>query len=112
MQMYLKIEAFNFALHILEFFFYITDFAMNHKGCSSKSYLVTLEIAFRNFKGFELLNRPFAVFFAMINVRDRRRTTECLADCSRLSEIVGRWNVLVNYRLLANSTEATISVRR
>jgi len=69
-QIYLKIEVFHFALHMLEFFFYIADlyFAMSHKGSSSKSYLVTLEIAFRNFKGFELLNRPFAVFFAMINV--------------------------------------------
>ena len=59
------------------------------------------------------MNRLFVVFFAMMNVRDRRRTTEYLADCPRLGEIAGRWNVLVNYRLLANSTEATIMpVRR
>lgn len=101
--MYLKIEVFHFALYILEFFFYIVDlyFAMSYKGCSSRSYFVTLEIAFRNFKGFELLNRPFSIFFAMINVHDYRRnhrTIECPADCPRLGEIVGRWNVLVNYQ--------------
>lgn len=91
MQKYLKIEVFHFALYILEFF-YIVDlyFAMSYKGCSSRSYLVTLEIAFRNFKEFELLNRPFAIFFAMINVHDHRRnhrTIECPADYPRLGGI-------------------------
>jgi len=78
--MYLKIEVFHFALHMLEFF-YIANlyFAMSHKGSSSKSYLVTLGIAFRNFKGFELLNRPFAVFFAMINVRSNYRVSNRLS---------------------------------
>lgn len=105
-QMYLKIETFHLYCTFLEFF-YIADlyFAMSYKGCSFKSYYAR--------DSFKKLQRIWAIEPPIHRLLCHDKRTRLPLNYRVSSRLFAsgwncRWNVLVNYRLLANSTETTI----
>lgn len=95
--------------------FVIDYFITNYGGC----YIGRDEMAFRNFKGFRAKTAHSPSRSAVINVHDHSSKPSNYRVSGRLSaslsEIVGRWNVLVNHRPLVSLHKgpfAVVSVRR